>query len=65
LADFAPTHIGQFIGRYFKYRSFFAANDMGEWFPHIVSVAGKKWDIDRYHGRLGRYLKQWCQGPVF
>ena len=31
---------------------------MGEQFPHIVSAAGKKLDIGRYLGRLGRYLKQ-------
>jgi len=28
---------------------------MGERYSHIISVAGKKWDIGRY---LGRYLKQ-------
>ena len=37
---------------------FFAANDMGERFPHIVSAAGKKRDIGRYLGGLDRYLNQ-------
>ena len=36
----------------------FCCKRYGERFPHIVLVAGKKGDIGRYLGRLGRYLKQ-------
>ena len=49
--------IRRFVGRYFKYRSFFAANDMTKRFSHIVSATSKKGDIGRYIDRLGQYLK--------
>jgi len=51
------ANIGQFIGWYFKYRPFFCYKRYGERFLHIISAAGKKGDIGRYLGRLGRYLK--------
>ena len=58
-------HIGRYIGRFISQYwaiygdilnigRFFAANDM----VNIVSATGKKRDIGRYLGRLGRYLKQ-------
>jgi len=46
ITRFCAVHIERFIGRYFKYRPFFATNDMGERFSHIASTAGKKRDID-------------------
>jgi len=57
-ADFSPTHIRRFINRYFKYWSFFAANDMSERITHIVLTADKKRDISWYLNRLGRYLSR-------
>ena len=58
-------HIGRSIGRYratyqliFQISVVFCCKRFGERFPHIVSAAGKKGDIGRYLGRLGRYLKQ-------
>ena len=58
-------HIGRFIGRYraiyrpiFQISAVFCCKRYGKRFSHIVSAAGKKGDIGRYLGRLGRYLKQ-------
>ena len=58
-------YIGRFIGRYqviywpiFQITAVSCYKRYGERFPHIVSAAGKKGDIDRYLGRLGRCLKQ-------
>ena len=53
-----PTHIERFISQYFKYQPFFVANDMGRTISPFVSAAGKKRDLSRYLGWLGRYLKQ-------
>ena len=57
-------HIGRFIGRYrgtygpiFQISAVFCCKRYGEQFSHIVSATGKKGDIGRYLGRLGRYLK--------
>ena len=37
-------HIGRFIGQYFKYRPFFAANDMANDFPKSYRQQAKNED---------------------
>ena len=51
-------YIGRLIGQYFKLSTIFCCKRYDERFSHIVSATGKKGDIRRYLGRIGRYLKQ-------
>ena len=49
-------YIRRFIGRYFNIGHFLLQTIWRTIF-HIILAAGKKGDIGRYLGRLGRYLK--------